>query len=334
MSMKYLFFLLFMSVNFTAQFSFSQTKLDVKRLSNYFPNLSNHLNKQSIPAEKAIKNFDTSLSKTAICRNDNILIINKNGEILTNFELAELELNKPNHFKWNSTGTEALVSVNHINQNKRSLAKLRINGELQLIVEARKGEQILQPSWSSNNNKFVFLSSNMGNKLIIQDVDTKKQIIISENGGSNPVWLHNSNKIVYARSEVTAGISPVRKLYLYDLDSNSNKVLFDNYNGIYPVVSPDDSFVLIDIGHNFAIINLDGKIIKEFKSSKGYSESISPNGKSFAYLKAIIEGDPGRLVTEHLHIVDINSGVDVDITPDSSKNIRSYLWDSNNNIIY
>lgn len=325
----------------------AKTNLEVKavRLTEFYPFLLNPDYADKLTPTTFLRNSSPKLDKSIYYkRKEGVLyFIDKNGQEVQSFDLKRLGLDRPGHNKWNPDGTMMLSSI--FNKNKGGAAPLyllKMDGSIEETVPAEgRSEQILQPSWSFDGEMFVYLKSLVsGQEIWVKNIRSGQDILIEkvsigEGSCGNPVWFNRHQRVLYKKARPKRPKRLYKELWIYDLETGGKKKIYEGLiETTFPIISPDDQLIGSDTGKKFSLIDISGITIKKLEPGSNINPLWSPDGLNIAYLKGKVDPISEILIERHIHVININTGIDKNLTPQPGLVIKKFRWFNSNTIVY
>ena len=125
-------------------------------------------------------------------------------------------------------------------------------------------------------------------------------------------------------------------MWVFDVKTGSKKKIYEGIiTTIWPIISPDDSFIGIDTGGRyFSLFDVNGNLVKNLEAGGGIEPSWSPDGLHIAYLRGKVDPATEILLEQHIHIINTETGVDKDLTPVPGLQIEGFKWLNDSTIVY
>lgn len=322
------------------------TKPEVKavRFSKLYPSLAKLTNSTGLTSRWYLNDASPKLDKSFYYnRNEGKLyFISRTMQKIQAFDLKSLGLYGPGHDAWSPDGTMLLCSIFNRNKGDSSpLYLLKMDGSIEEIVTAEgRGEQILQPSWSFDGRMFVYLKSSTrdGHEIWVKNMEAGEdvlveRILIGRNACGNPVWFNRNHKVLYLKFLRIKNKRPVDELWIFDVETRKKKKIYEGrIASIFP--SPNRNLIGVDIGKYFSLIDVNGNLIKNLEPGSSIEPAFSPDGLYIAYLKGKVDPISEISIEQHIHVININTGFEKDLTPVPGLEVDEFRWLDNNTIVY
>ncbi len=323
----------------------TEPQVKAVRFLKLYPSLAKLTSSTGFSSRWFLNNASPKLDKSySYDRHEGILyFINRKGQKIQAFDLKSLGLYGPGHSAWSPDGNMLLCSIFNRNKGGASpLYLLKIDGTIKEIVSAEGArQQILQPSWSYDGKMFVYLKSiRSGSEIWVKNLRLGKDILvervqIGRGSCGNPVWFNQHQRILYKKAESNRPKRFHKELWIYDLENKNKKRIYEGIiTTIFPIISPNDSLIGIDTGKYFSLIDVNGNIVKKFDWGDSIKPSWSPNGLYMAYLRCRVNPVTEISIEQHIHVININTGFDRDLTPVPGLEVDEFRWLNDNTVVY
>ena len=321
-----------------------QNKVEAKKTARVFSDFL-EANTFGLGSARYLKTASPGFDKsTYYDREEGIFyFIDRKGRMIQKFNLKKINLGNPGHMAWNPNSTMVLASIYNMEKGRSvPLYLLKMDGSIKEVVSAEgHDEQVLEPCWSFDGERFAYLKSsiNNGHEIKIKKLNSDEEILVNnspigEGTCGNPVWFNRHNKILYKISKSENTRQLYKELWIYDLATKQHKKI---YEGIivtsYPIISPDDTLIGLKSDNFFIIMDNDGRIVNRFEI-QGLYPSWSPDGLKIAYKYTKVEPISGRIIRDAIYSVTIDDGIKTNLTPIEGLKIDEYRWLDNQTIIY
>ncbi len=309
---------------------------NVKVVDDYNPisRIMTNLNKSQ---KKAVfNNYNLYNKKSFIFENNNFYEIDQDGKKVKINHLGKYNFEKPIHEKWGNRGDKVIASVLTWSKGNKSraIAIFSLDGSINTIFSNDPSSFATQPCFSFDDQFIAFMQTNPATHLsniVISDINEHQTIVVDEPQAGNPVWFNHSNKLLYKQFQPYSK-SDSRKIVLYDLESRSKKVLYEGVVKMsYPLLSPNDSLIVLRTDKESIVIDINGNIVKKLKNVGG-TMKWSPDSQKISYIRGSYTHD-GEIIHESLFYTDINTNIEVELTPNKNLNGKKYMWMGNSIII-
>ena len=217
-----------------------------------------------------------------------------------------------------------------------------MNGSIREIVAAEgRREQILQPSWSFDGRMFVYLKSSTrsGHEIWVKNIESGEDILvervpIGRGACGNPVWFNRHQKVLYLKfRRIKNRWQHIEELWIFDVGTKQKKKIYEGRIATV-FVSPDDNLIGADIGNYFSLFDINGNFIKNLEPGSSIKPSWSPDGLYIAYLKGKVNPVTEISINRHIHAININTGIDKDLTPVPGLEVDEFRWLNDNTVVY
>ncbi len=315
-----------------------ENNIKLIKLSDYAPQLTATTDNNTMPESKMLERMGKTFGAMYYCSDNKMYTIDTQGKRNMLADLNAHNLTRPTHEKWSNKKDKLLLSLHPENPrlHQISLYLLNMNGSLEEIEKGEPGISVFQADWSYNDQWITFIKSyskTVTSSVFIKNFETGKTVEIDNGVSGNPIWFNNSLKLLYKNSKPKqTSPYPETSLILYDVISNKKTLIFKGYIGmIYPIISPDDSLIIIYTYDRFIIIDIEGNQVKNLELD-GSNHTWSPDCNVLAYTKAKFDIH-GSNVERHLWIMDMETEEKRNLTPYSKFIFEDFIWLDNSTII-
>ena len=322
----------------------SKTEVKAVKLSESYPSLQKSVAQYQFSSRSYLKNASPKLDKSAYYnRKEGIFyFIDSTGQKIQSFDLKSLALDRPGHKKWSPDGTMMISSIISKEKGGASpLYLLKIDGTIEEVVSAENNrEQILQPTWSWDGKAFAYLKSIRGvsHEIWVKNMQSGEDILVEkvyEGSCGNPVWFNKHQKVLYKKAKLNRPKRMYKELWVYDLKTREKQKIYEGIvETTFPIISPDDSLIGTDTGNYFSLFDIKGNLVKKLEPGSNIDPSWSLDGLHIAYLKGKVDPISEIAIEQHIYLININTGLNKDLTPVSGLEIYEFKWLNYNTIVY
>ena len=324
----------------------SNTEVKAVKLSKLNPSLQKSVAQSQLSSRGYLKNANQKLDRSAYYNHKEgiFYIINRNREVMQSFDLKSRGLDRPGHNKLSPDGTAILSSIFNKKKGGASpLYLLKIDGTIEEVLAAEnEREQILQPSWAGDGKAFACLKSIRGvsHEIWAKNIESGKEVLVEkvsvyEGSCGNPVMFNRHHKVLYKKANRNRPSRMYKELWVYDLENGEKSKIYEGLaETTFPIISPDDLFIGTDTGEYFSIYNINGELVRTLKPGSNIKPSWSPDGLHIAYLKGKVNPVTEIAIEQHICVININSGLNTDLTPVPGLEIYEFKWFNSLTVVY
>ncbi len=199
-----------------------------------------------------------------------------------------------------------------------------------LVSNADTAINYTHPVVSPDGTKFAFHSNRDGGAAIwIGDVGTGDIRKITE--GTWPDWSPDGRRLVYYRN-----IEGKSDLFFIDVERlEETRITDDAYNNFWPAWSPDGSKIAYtsqrESKSDIIVIDINSSIKQNLTASIDFLDRWKPawsrDGKRIAYERPTkIVYSPGESIYVNIHMLELDTGVEINLTNTDGSNNASGVW--------